>query len=377
MRLQKKYPWVFAFKKFHRRTFSGLRAVQELLHYQTKKPAASGTYMAMIEFTPNGLYCSRAQVFIDPWRPVSKAIITHAHSDHAYAGHSLYLCTKETVPLLKHRLGSHIKTQGLAYNTSITLNGVRISFHPAGHIYGSAQIRLEYKGEIWVISGDYKTENDTISRPIEVQKCHTFITESTFGLPAFQWKPQNQIFTEINDWWRDNAQKGIVSVISAYSLGKAQRIIKHLDRNIGPVFTHGAIENTHDVLRREGLAIPHGLPVTDGGKPERFQNGIIIAPPSAMGSAWMKRFGVYEEAVASGWMAVRGIKRRRNVSRGFILSDHADWQGLNQVIRETGASRILVTHGFSDIFSKWLQEQGLESRVIETEFSGEEASDQV
>jgi putative mRNA 3-end processing factor len=332
--------------------------------------------MVMIEFTPKGLFCPRAQVYIDPWKPVEKAIITHAHSDHAYAGHLSYLCTKETVPLLKHRLGSHIKTQGLEYNTTITLNGVRISFHPAGHIYGSAQIRLEYRGEIWVISGDYKTENDTISRPIEVQKCHTFITESTFGLPAFQWKPQHQVFTEINDWWRNNKQKGVVSVISAYSLGKAQRIIKHLDSRIGPIFTHGAIENTHDVLRREGLDIPHGLPVTDGGKPEQFQNGIVIAPPAAMGSAWTKRFGLYEEAVASGWMAVRGIKRRRNVSQGFILSDHADWQGLNQVIRETGASRILVTHGFSDIFSRWLQEQGLESRVIETEFSGDEAPEQ-
>lgn len=329
----------------------------------------------MIEFTPNGLFCPRAQVYIDPWKPVRKAVITHAHSDHAYPGHSLYLSTRETVPLLKHRLGSHIKTQGLEYNESITLNGVRISFHPAGHIYGSAQIRLEYKGEIWVISGDYKTENDGISQPIEVVKCHTFITESTFGLPAFQWKPQEQIYDEINGWWRDNAQKGIVSIISAYSLGKAQRIINNLDGSIGPVYTHGAIENTHEVFRREGVTIPRGLQVTDDQKPDRFQNALVIAPPSAMGSAWTKRFGAYDEAVASGWMAVRGIKRRRNVGRGFVLSDHADWQGLNNVIRETGASRILVTHGFSDIFSRWLQEQGYESRVVETEYSGEEAPD--
>lgn len=328
--------------------------------------------MPLLEFTDRGIYCAQADCYIDPWKHVKKALITHAHSDHARSGHSYYIATKESVPILKYRLGSFINIHGVHYGENIDVNGVKISFHPAGHIIGSAQIRLEYRGEIWVVSGDYKLENDGFCTPFEPVKCHTFITESTFGLPSFKWEKQMKIFDEINTWWKENNSKGTVSIIAAYSLGKAQRIIQHLDTSIGSVFTHGAIENTHAVLRNQGYTIFEGKKVENTYSADFYAGSIIIAPPSAIGSAWTKRFGQYEEAVVSGWMAIRGIKRRRNVERGFVLSDHADWEGLNQAIKATDAESVFVTHGYSDIFARWLSEQGYNAGVVKTAFIGDE-----
>lgn len=331
--------------------------------------------MPLLDFTEKGIYCSQADCYIDPWRPVKKALITHAHSDHARSGHTQYIATKDSVPVLKHRLGSFINILGLNYGEKILINGVSVSFHPAGHIIGSAQIRLEYKGEIWVVSGDYKLEHDGISIPFETVKCHTFITESTFGLPSFRWQQQQTVFDEINNWWNKNKEEGKVSIIAAYSLGKAQRIIQNIDPSIGNIYTHGAIENTHEVLRRQGYNIEQGLKVENHTKQEDFQGSMILAPPSAIGSAWTKKFGQYEEAIVSGWMAVRGIRRRRNTERGFVLSDHADWDGLNMAIKNTGAERVFVTHGYSEIFARWLTEQGYDAGVVKTEFTGDEETD--
>jgi putative mRNA 3-end processing factor len=331
--------------------------------------------MALLEFTPKGIYCPPADCYIDPWLPVSKALITHGHSDHARSGHTKYIAQKDSVPILRYRLGSFIKISGLSYGETLTINNVKISFHPAGHIIGSSQIKLEYKGEIWVLSGDYKLENDGISVPFESVKCHTFITECTFGLPSFKWENQDVVFNDINAWWRKNQERGLPSVIAAYSLGKAQRIIKNLDPSIGKIFTHGAIENTHDVLRNQGFPIPEGLKVENTLKADHFKGALLIAPPSAIGSAWTKRLGEYEEAVVSGWMSVRGIKRRRNIERGFVLSDHADWEGLNTAVRESGAEKVFVTHGYTDIFAKWLSEKGYEAGVVKTEFAGDEEAE--
>ena len=327
--------------------------------------------MPLLEFTDVGIYCPKADVYIDPWKPVHKALITHGHSDHARWGHQYYMATHEAVPVIRYRLGK-INIHGVAYGQSILINGVKISFHPAGHIPGSAQIRVEYKGEVWVASGDYKVEDDGLAEAFEPLQCHSFITESTFGLPIFDWKPQAQTLNEINSWWAQNASEGKVSILSAYSLGKAQRIINSVRQDLGTIFTHGAVENTNQVLRDQGYNIAPTTLVNKEHKPSDFEGSLVIAPPSAIGSSWSKRFKSTSIAFASGWMAMRGTRRRRAADRGFILSDHADWKGLNSAIAETGAENIFVTHGYTDTFTRWLREKGYNAHVVSTEYTGED-----
>jgi putative mRNA 3-end processing factor len=316
------------------------------------------------------MYCAPGDFYIDPWRPVEKALITHAHGDHARFGHQTYLSHHDSIPIMKARLGFNLY-DGMSYGETRVINGVKVSFHPAGHIIGSAQIRLEYKGEVWVASGDYKTEFDGISPAFEPVKCHTFITESTFGLPIYNWSTQASIFEDINGWWQHNKERGIASIILAYSLGKAQRILHNVDRGIGPVFLHGAIYNMNNALIEHGIPLQKCAKVDASMKKELFRNALIIAPPSAAGSSWLKRFNPYSLGVASGWMAVRGARRWQSADKGFALSDHADWTGLNEAIKATGAERVIVTHGFTATFSKWLCEQGYDSRTVETQFVGE------
>ncbi len=326
--------------------------------------------MRLLEFTDRGIYCPPADVYIDPWRPVGRALITHGHSDHSRYGHRAYLCTREAAPVIRYRLGP-VNIQTVDYGEVTTINGVHFSFHPAGHIIGSAQIRVEYKGEIWVVSGDYKLEDDGLSTPFEPVRCHTFITESTFGLPVYRWKPQSEVFAAINDWWRRNREAGKVSVLGGYALGKAQRLLSGLDTDIGPIYTHGAIENTNEILRKQGLSLPPTIRVTAQVSRRDYPGAMVIATPGALGSAWAKKFKPISEGVASGWMALRGTRRRRSVDRGFVLSDHADWEGLNAAIRATGASRIFVTHGYTEIFTRWLKEQGYDAHIVKTEYEGE------
>ena len=327
--------------------------------------------MQLIEFTDKGLYVPQADVYIDPWKPVSKALITHGHSDHSRYGMKSYLATHAAVPVIKHRLGSHNDISGVDYGEVTTINGVKFSFHPAGHIIGSAQIRVEYKGEVWVASGDYKVANDGLSEPFESVKCHTYITESTFGLPVFKWKPQAETMSEINNWWRSNAEKGKVSIIAAYSLGKAQRVINKVDHSIGKIYTHGAVENVNEVLRNQGVYLKETHRVVQGQKYTEYQ----VAPPSAVESAWSNKFKDYSSGIASGWMAFRGTRRRRSADRGFVLSDHADWDGLLTAIKATECERVFVTHGYQDIFSKYLGTLGYDSGVVETEYTGEEVDE--
>ena len=329
----------------------------------------------MLSFNENGIYCAQADVYIDPWKRVDNALITHAHADHARWGMKHYVAHKDSVPVLKLRLGGNIKIRGVAYGEVFSVNGVNISFHPAGHIIGSAQIRLEYKGEVWVVSGDYKIEDDGLTEVFEPVKCHAFITESTFGLPIYQWKPQAEVFSDINAWWRENADNGRASLISAYSLGKAQRILYGLDQSIGTVFTHAAVENTNAVLRKQGIALPptQSAESIGGGRKTEISRSLVLAPPSAISSAWASRFEPFATAVASGWMNLRGGRMRRPADKGFVLSDHADWAGLNLAIKETGAERIFVTHGYSELFARYLREQGYDARPVETQFIGEES----
>lgn len=325
----------------------------------------------MLEFTDKGIYCSRADVYIDPWKPVQRALITHGHSDHSRWGHQHYLCTRLAKPVIRHRLGP-VNLETVEYGEVRTINGVDFSFHPAGHIVGSAQIRVAYKGEVWVVSGDYKLEDDGISGAFEPVRCHTFITESTFGLPVYRWKPQEEIFAEINQWWRDNQAQDKISIITAYALGKAQRILTSIDPSIGPIFTHGAIENVNEIIRAQGIALPPTRRVAPETRSKGYAGGLVIAPPSVIGSLWLRQFKQSSLGIASGWMAVRGSRRRRNADRGFVLSDHADWNGLNEAIRATGAGRIIATHGYSDIFSQWLRQQGFEAGAERTAFEGEQ-----
>jgi len=327
--------------------------------------------MALLEFTDKGIYCDAAGVYIDPWRPVSKALITHGHADHSRWGHQHYLFTKPAESVIRYRLGN-IKAETVDFGETVHINGVQFSFHPAGHIPGSAQIRVEYQGEVWVASGDYKVEDDGLSEAFEPIACHTFITESTFGLPVYRWKPQESVFREINEWWRKNQAESKTSVIGVYALGKAQRVLAGLDTSIGPIYTHGAIENTNAVMRKQGLPLPETIKVTREAKGKDMEGAMVLATPSATGSNWMKRFKNASVGIASGWMALRGTRRRRSADRGFVLSDHADWVGLNDAITATGAERIIVTHGYTNLFARWLREErGLEAWEAQTEYEGE------
>jgi putative mRNA 3-end processing factor len=327
--------------------------------------------MALITFTSNGLYCRQADAYVDPWKPVERAIITHAHSDHARSGHKHYLCTKGTEPILRLRLGEGIQAQAEEFGSKVIMNGVKVSFHPAGHLLGSAQVRLEYKGEIWVISGDYKVRKDRLSEHFEPVKCQHFVTESTFGLPVYQWQHEDIVADKVNTCWKNSVADGKVPVIGAYALGKAQRILSLLNTEIGPVYTHGAVENVNQAFRENGVRLKDTIPVSDVKDKTDFLGGIVIATPSAFGSSWMKRFGTYTSAFASGWMMLRGTRRRMSVDQGFVISDHADWAGLNSAIEATGAENIYVTHGYTSIFSQWLREKGLNASEVKTEFEVE------
>lgn len=330
--------------------------------------------MPLIEFSDKGLYCQQGNFYIDPWKAVDRAVITHAHSDHARAGSKYYLCHRLTRPLLQLRLGDHL-FQEAEWNENIFMNGVKVSLHPAGHIIGSSQVRLEYNGEIWVVSGDYKTEDDGISGCFEPVACHTFITESTFGLPVYKWKPQPELFSDIQEWILQNQLLGQASVLIAYSLGKAQRVLQAVSEVTGSIFVHGAVWNVHQALLEAGIALPAVKRVLPETPREIFKGSVVIAPPSAEGSPWMKRFTPYVTGVCSGWMQVRGNVRRKNVDAGFALSDHADWDGLLSAIKATGASKVFVTHGFQSALSRYLTETGTEAYEVKTEYGNDEGDE--
>ncbi|MBO9636390.1 MAG: ligase-associated DNA damage response exonuclease [Chitinophagaceae bacterium] len=327
--------------------------------------------MPLIEFSDKGLFCRQGNFYIDPWKPVDYAIITHAHSDHARWGMKHYLCHTQCKPLLQLRLGDN-NYQTLEWEETLLINGVQVSLHPAGHMIGSSQVRLEYQGEVWVVSGDYKVEDDGLSGRFEPVRCHTFITESTFGLPIYHWQPQHMIFQQIQDWIRDCHAKDKVPVLFAYSLGKAQRLLQCLPEVSPQIYVHGAIYNAQDALLKAGWALPDVHLVSDATPRSSIAGNVVLAPGSADGSPWLKRFGAHETGVCSGWMQVRGHVRRRNVDAGFALSDHADWPGLLQAIRSTGASRVYVTHGFQAALSRYLTEHGLDAAEVRTEFGDEE-----
>jgi putative mRNA 3-end processing factor len=329
------------------------------------------TNKGLLVHTALGLYCPKADVYLDPWKPVKKAILSHGHADHARWGSSSYLCTPTAAPVIKYRLGE-INLETLPFGEEKLINGVSFSFHPAGHILGSAQIKVSYKGEMVVFSGDYKTANDGFSEAFEPVKCHTFITESTFGLPVYHWQDQKWVFNEMEEWCKNNRNNGQLSILYGYSLGKAQRILQGLPESIGPIFTHSTIEAVLNVMRNQGVSLKNTIPVNEHLTRAELLNGVIIAPPAVQNSNWLKKFEPIRNGVVSGWMALRGARRRRNADKGFVLSDHADWEGLNEAISLTGAENVFVTHGYTDILSKWLIDKGLNAHPLETNFEGDE-----
>ena len=326
--------------------------------------------MALIKFTDKGIYCEQGDFYIDPWKPVSLAVITHAHADHARWGNEAYLCHELSKPILQHRLGD-LKIQTLPYHQEIAINGVRLSLYPAGHVIGSAQIRLEYKGEICVVSGDYKVEYDGISTAFEPVKCHTFVSESTFGLPIYKWRPQAEIFENIGNWAADNADQGKTTVLVAYSLGKAQRLIKNL-AEYGNIYVHQAIANLNEKFISAGVDLPETIRITPETKKEDLQNGLVIVPPALADSRWIKTLNHAATGICSGWMQVRASRRWKSADAGFPLSDHADWPGLLMAIKATEAEQVYVTHGFTATFSRYLNEIGINAAEVKTQYGDEE-----
>jgi putative mRNA 3-end processing factor len=327
--------------------------------------------MPLIEFTERGLFCREGGFYIDPWRPVEKAVITHGHSDHARWGSRFYLCHHDTIPILQQRLGAG-HYQGYGWNETVYLNGVRITLFPAGHIIGSSQVRLEYNGEIWVVSGDYKLENDGLSGQFEPVRCHNFITECTFGLPVYKWKRQEEIYRDMQNWIRKNQVAGKTSVLIAYSLGKAQRLLAPIAEVSDKIFVHGAVFNMHMALVNAGWKLPLVQRVTPETGKQLLSGAVVIAPSGAEGTPWLKRFYPYEIGICSGWMQVRGNARRKNADAGFALSDHADWNGLIRTCRETQAECVYSTHGFQSVFTRYLNENGINAKEVLTEYGDDE-----
>ncbi|HUF30727.1 MAG TPA: ligase-associated DNA damage response exonuclease [Gemmatimonadaceae bacterium] len=332
----------------------------------------------LLDTTERGFYCAAGDFYIDPWLPVERAIITHAHGDHARWGCKAYVGSREGERVMRTRLGADASITTVAFGETFSRNGVQLSLHPAGHILGSAQIRVEYRGEVWVVSGDYKTEPDPTCTPFEPVRCHTFITESTFGLPIYRWAPQHETFAEIRAWWRNNAQAGRASVLFAYALGKAQRLLAgFVDAPEGPIYTHGAVERLNNDYRASGVALPATTYAGAMPRGHDWSGSLIVAPPSARGSTWLRRFGSHSTAFASGWMRIRGTRRRRSIDRGFALSDHVDWPSLLGAIAATGAESVMVTHGYRDPVVRWLHEHGMAAQALASQWEGEPEEDPV
>jgi len=325
----------------------------------------------LVTSTERGLYCRAGDFYIDPWQPVERAIITHAHGDHARPGSARYLCAAPGRNVLRVRLGEDAVIDALPYGQTTVHNGVKVSLHPAGHVLGSAQVRLEHEGEIWVVTGDFKLDADPTCPLFEPLHCHALLTESTFGLPVYRWSPPADVFAEINEWWKTNRDAGKASILYGYSLGKSQRLLTGLDPEIGPIYLHGAVDRMTAEYRGAGISLPPTQYVGAAPPKTKWAGAMIVAPPSAHKSAWSRKFAPASTAIASGWMRVRGARRRRAVDRGFVLSDHVDWPGLLSTVKASGAEQVWVTHGFIQPVVRLLREMGLDAHGMRTAYEGE------
>jgi putative mRNA 3-end processing factor len=327
--------------------------------------------------TPAGLYCEAGDFHIDPWGATPRALITHAHGDHARPGSAAYLCAAPCAPLLTRRL-EPAPIQTLAYGERLRLGEVTVSFHPAGHVLGSAQIRLEGADGVWVISGDYKRAADPTCTPFEPQRCDVFVTESTFALPIYHWDPTAAVMADLRAWWQGNRERGLTSIVFGYTIGKAQRLLAELAGSCErPVLVHGMLVPLIDVYRSAGVRMAATQPLLERPRGTSLAGELVLAPLSARGTPWMRRLGHLSDALASGLMRIRGVRRQRAYDRGFVLSDHADWTALLDTIAATGASRVLATHGHGEVLARYLREQGLDAGVLRTAWEGEAGADEM
>ncbi len=337
----------------------------------------------LVQVTKRGLFVPTADLYIDPWRPVERAVITHAHADHARGGSGRYLSSESGAGVLRTRLGSTAPIDTVAWGEEIRVGSARLSLHPAGHILGSAQVRIEVEGEVWVVSGDYKLEDDPTCEAFEPVPCHTFISECTFGLPVYRWPDPATVFSGILQWWADNARRGRTSVLFGYSLGKAQRLLAGIHLKLtesaaeapGPILVHGAVHRLLPPFHDAGVPLPHVLRANRESARAAQGRALVVAPPSAGGTPWIRTFGEVSTAFASGWMRIRGTRRRRGGDRGFVLSDHVDWPGLLTAIRATGAERVGLTHGTTGPAVRFLKEGGWDAWSVPTRFEGEDGSE--
>ena len=319
----------------------------------------------MLKQTSEGLYCPTAKAWIDPHKPVRRALITHAHADHARPGCDEYWSTSASEGILRQRLGQTINLCTLNYGEQQSIGDAQVSFHSAGHVLGSAQIRLEVKGEVWVVTGDYKRCPDPSCAPFESVPCDVLITEATFALPIYRWSDGATLARHIQDWWQCDRSRP--SLLFCYAFGKAQRILAELAA-IGveeEVLLHGAVETVTRHYRDAAIPMVPSRPVSDIPRKESLAGRLVLAPPSAHRSSWMRRFASPQTAFASGWMAVRGARRRKGYQRGFVLSDHADWQGLIRTVKESHAKQVYVTHGQNDVLARYLKEvEGIQAAPL-------------
>ncbi len=322
----------------------------------------------LVVHTPEGLYCPPGDFHIDPWRPVPRAVITHGHGDHARTGMGTYHVAAEGLPVLQWRLGEQ-DYRVHALGERVRIGDALVSFHPAGHVLGSTQVRIEVDGQVWVASGDYKRDPDPTCLPFEVVPCDVFITECTFGLPIYRWPAAADVARDIVTWREECAANGEAAILYGYALGKAQRVLAellaHTDR---PAYVHGAIDAGVQVYRQAGVPMLDTLRVADEARGTDFAGELVIAPPSAAGSPWIRRFRRAQQGFASGWMRIRGNRRRRNYDRGFVVSDHADWPSLLRTVKETGARRVIATHGDTGALVRMLNESGIETGVFDTSY---------
>jgi len=321
---------------------------------------------SLLRLTTSGLFCQRGGFHIDPWSPAACAVVTHAHGDHAVKSSRQYLTAESGQQILQHRMGTRARIQGLPFRQSIEMNGVKVSLHPAGHILGSAQVRVEFQGEVWVVSGDYKVAPDSTCEAFEPVKCHTFITESTFGHPHYHWEPQSATFAAIHDWWRANQSLGRASLLYAYSLGKAQRLLAGLNPEIGPIYAHSTIEEMNALYRSSGVPLPQTLSTRSATLVSDWPTAMILMPPASRWEPGIPFHGNYSTAFASGWMVLPDEPGKRGVDRGFPLSDHADYDELLSAVAATEAQRVLVTHGYIDEFVATLKSRGYDAESHKT-----------
>lgn len=339
----------------------------------------------LIISTKKGLYCPQGDFYIDPWQAVEKAVITHAHSDHARAGSKKYLTASDGLHVLRARIGKKAQIETMPYRQSVTISGVKVSLHSAGHVLGSSQVRVEHQGRVWVVSGDYKTTPDATCAPFEVLRCDTFITESTFGLPIYRWPDPRKVQEELNSWWGKNKSDKRTSILYAYSFGKAQRLLSLLDSSIGPIYVHPAIAKMNEQYATSGVKLPvcksaEVLDDSDSKDNLRIQfpdfagndlgSAMIVTPPMT-DSAWMRSVKNSACGFVSGWMQIRNKREEQIHDKSFVLSDHADWDELLTVIKGTGAEEVVVTHGYVQPLTRYLNEIGVKARSFRTPYSGE------